>query len=112
VIRILAVDDHPLLRDGLAALIGNEQDMELIAEASNGREALALFRQHKPDITLMDLQMPEMNGIDAIGAICGEFPGFASSQSRSAGVPVKGHVAERAPGHDPGSPRRAKTPFP
>ena len=73
-IRILAVDDHPLLRDGLAALIGNEQDMELIAEASNGREALALFRQHKPDITLMDLQMPEMNGIDAIGAIRGEFP--------------------------------------
>jgi DNA-binding NarL/FixJ family response regulator len=70
----LAVDDHPLLRDGLAALIGNEQDMELIAEASNGREALALFRQHKPDITLMDLQMPEMNGIDAIGAIRGEFP--------------------------------------
>jgi DNA-binding NarL/FixJ family response regulator len=74
VIRVLAVDDHPLLRDGIAALIGSEEDMELIGEASNGREALDLFRKYQPDITLMDLQMPEMNGIDAIGAIRGEFP--------------------------------------
>jgi len=74
VIRVLAVDDHPLLREGIAALIGTEDDMELIGEASNGREALDLFRKHQPDITLMDLQMPEMNGIDAIGAIRGEFP--------------------------------------
>jgi len=74
VIRVLAVDDHPLLRDGIAALIGTEDDMEMIAEASNGREALDLFRKHRPDITLMDVQMPEMNGIDAIGAIRGEFP--------------------------------------
>ena len=73
-IRVLAVDDHPLLRDGIAALIGTEGDMEMIAEASNGREALDLFRKHRPDITLMDVQMPEMNGIDAIGAIRGEFP--------------------------------------
>ncbi len=73
-IRILSVDDHPLLREGIAALIGSEEDMELIAEASNGREALDLFRKHQPDITLMDVQMPEMNGIDAIGAIRGEFP--------------------------------------
>jgi DNA-binding NarL/FixJ family response regulator len=73
-IRILAVDDHPLLRDGIAALIGSEEDMELIGEASNGREARELFRTLQPDITLMDLQMPEMNGIDAIGAIRGEFP--------------------------------------
>ena len=73
-IRVLAVDDHPLLRDGIAALIGTEDDMEMIAEASNGREALDLFRKHRPDITLMDVQMPEMNGIDAIGAIRGEFP--------------------------------------
>jgi DNA-binding NarL/FixJ family response regulator len=74
VIRVMAVDDHPLLREGIAALIGSEDDMELIGEASNGREALDLFRKHQPDITLMDLQMPEMNGIDAIGAIRGEFP--------------------------------------
>jgi len=73
-IRVLAVDDHPLLRDGIAALIGSEEDMELIGEASNGREALDQFRKYQPDITLMDLQMPKMNGIDAIGAIRGEFP--------------------------------------
>ena len=73
-IRVLTVDDHPLLRDGIAALIGSEEDMELIGEASNGREGLDLFRKFRPDVTLMDLQMPEMNGIDAIGAIRGEFP--------------------------------------
>jgi len=70
----LAVDDHPLLREGIAALIATEEDMELIGEASNGREALDLFRKCNPDVTLMDLQMPEMNGIDAIGAIRSEFP--------------------------------------
>jgi len=74
VIRVLTVDDHPLLREGIAALIGSEEDMEVIGEASNGREALELFRKHQPDITLMDLQMPEMSGIDAIGAIRSEFP--------------------------------------
>jgi DNA-binding NarL/FixJ family response regulator len=74
VIRVLTVDDHPLLRNGIAALIGGEEDMALIGEACNGREALDLFRKYQPDITLMDLQMPEMNGIDAIGAIRGEFP--------------------------------------
>ena len=73
-IRVLAVDDHPLVREGIAALIECEEDMELIGEATNGREALELFRKHQPDITLMDLQMPEMNGIDATGAIRGEFP--------------------------------------
>jgi len=74
VIRVLCVDDHPLLREGIAALIGNQTDMEVVAEASNGREALELFRAHRPEITLMDLQMPEVNGIDAISAIRCEFP--------------------------------------
>ena len=73
-IRILAADDHPVLRAGIAALIGCEEDMELVGEACNGREALELFRKYRPDVTLMDLRMPEMNGIDAIGAIRGEFP--------------------------------------
>src|ERR1700675_599478 len=73
-IRILAVDDHSLLRQGIAALIADESDMALVAEAANGREAIQQFRAHRPDITLMDLQMPEMGGLDAIGAIRGEFP--------------------------------------
>ena len=71
-IRILAVDDHSLLRDGIAKLLAAQPDMELVAEASNGREAIEQFRLHKPDVTLMDLQMPEMNGVDAILAIRGE----------------------------------------
>ena len=74
-IRILAVDDHSLLRDGIAKLLAAQTDMNLVAEASNGREAIEQFRIHRPDVTLMDLQMPEMNGLDAIIAICGEFPG-------------------------------------
>lgn len=73
-IRILAVDDHPMLREGLASVIEAQPDMVLIGEASNGREALESFRVHRPDVTLMDLQMPDMNGIDAINAIRGEFP--------------------------------------
>ena len=72
-IRILAVDDHPLLRQGIAGLIADEPDMTLVAEASNGREAIHQFRTHRPDITLMDLQMPEMSGLDAMVAILGEF---------------------------------------
>ena len=74
-IRVLTVDDHALLRKGIRALLGAESDIQLVAEASTGREALEAFRAYQPDITLMDLQMPDMNGIEAIIAIRGEFPG-------------------------------------
>ena len=73
-IRILVVDDHHVVRQGIAALLDTEPDMSLVAEASNGREALQRFRTHRPDVTLMDLQMPQMSGLDAIIAIRGEFP--------------------------------------
>jgi DNA-binding NarL/FixJ family response regulator len=73
-IRILAVDDHPIVRQGIAGLVAVHSDMSLVAEASNGREAIQQFRAHHPAITLMDLQMPEMNGLDAMIAIRGEFP--------------------------------------
>jgi DNA-binding NarL/FixJ family response regulator len=72
-IKVLAVDDHPLLREGIAAVIEGEEDIELVAEAASGQEAIELFRVHRPDVTLMDLQMPTMNGIDAITAIRREF---------------------------------------
>jgi len=73
-IRILTVDDHPLLRKGIAALVNAEPDMKLVAEASNGQEAIESFRVHRPDVTLMDIQMPSFNGIDAISEIQSEFP--------------------------------------
>jgi DNA-binding NarL/FixJ family response regulator len=73
-IRVLAADDHPLLREGIAAVIAGQEDIELIAEATNGQEAIELFRLHHPDVTLMDLQMPVMNGIDAITAIRSDWP--------------------------------------
>jgi DNA-binding NarL/FixJ family response regulator len=73
-IQILTVDDHRLIRQGIAGLVAVESDIRVVAEAANGREALQQFRAYRPDITLMDLQMPEMNGLDAISAIRGEYP--------------------------------------
>ena len=73
-IRILTVDDHPLLRKGIASLVNGESDMKLIAEASSGHEAIEQFRLHRPDVTLMDLQMPDMNGVETISRIQEEFP--------------------------------------
>lgn len=73
-IRVLCVDDHPLVRKGIAAILNNEADMALVAEAENGSQAVELFRQHRPDVTLLDLRMPVLDGIAAAGQIRSEFP--------------------------------------
>jgi DNA-binding NarL/FixJ family response regulator len=73
-IRVFSVDDHPLLREGIGALVNNQSDMMLVAEASTGAEAIQLFKQHTPDVTLMDLRLPDMSGIDILIAIRSEFP--------------------------------------
>jgi two-component system, NarL family, response regulator len=73
-IKVLAVDDHPLVRKGIASILANEGDMQLIGEAGNGREAVDLFRQHHPDVVLMDLRMPDMDGVQATQAIRKEYP--------------------------------------
>jgi len=73
-IRVLGVDDHPLLREGIAGMINSQPDMLLVAQASNAQEAIQQFRKHKPDVTLMDLRLPDKSGIDAMIAIRSEFP--------------------------------------
>ncbi|MET0555371.1 MAG: response regulator transcription factor [Vicinamibacteria bacterium] len=73
-IRLLTVDDHPLMREGIAAVVASQADLQLVAAAGSGREALLSFREHRPDVTLMDLRLPDMSGIDALSAIRAEFP--------------------------------------
>ena len=73
-IRVLCVDDHPVLREGIAALVESQRDMKLVAAAGSGRQALLSFREHRPDVTLMDLRLPDMSGIDTMAAIRSEFP--------------------------------------
>jgi DNA-binding NarL/FixJ family response regulator len=98
-IRILSVDDHPLLRSGIAALVDTQSDMRMVGEASNGNEAVQLHRQLNPDVTLMDLQMPDMSGLDAIIALwCGaaQFPVSSSTAFATPAPYAESHLANSA----------------
>ncbi len=123
-IRILTVDDHPMLREGVASVIEAQPDMVLVGEASNGREAIERFRQHRPDVTLMDLQMPDMNGIDAINAIRGEFPdarivvlttykgdvqALRALKAGASGLSAQEHATQGTAGNDSRRARRSPT---
>jgi DNA-binding NarL/FixJ family response regulator len=73
-IRVMSVDDHPLLREGIVAVVNSQKDMEIVAQAATGRDAIEQYRKHQPDVVLMDLRLPDISGIDAMIAICKEFP--------------------------------------
>ena len=122
VIRILVVDDHSIVRQGVVGLVGGQPDMSIVGQASNGREAIQQFRAHHPDVVLMDLQMPEMNGLDALIAIRDEAPrreslyyhvrwrrsGTARDQSRRSGLLAEKRLASGTAGDHPGRPCREK----
>ena len=112
-IRVLAVDDHPLLREGIATLVNAEPDMKLVAEASNGKEAVEKFRSHRPDITLMDIQMPGVNGIEAITQIQSECPDariiVLTTYTGSSRLHIKGPRTQGAARNHPQRSCREKT---
>jgi DNA-binding NarL/FixJ family response regulator len=109
-IRVLSVDDHPLLRQGIAAIINSQEDMSLVSQASNGIEAIQQFSEHRPDVTLMDLRLPGMSGIDATIAIRAEFPEariimFTTSEGdvevhRALEAGARGYLLKNTPAQD------------